>query len=117
MAVHLALDISLDELLHPKADEYFSDYSKRRQNAVLPAALAFVPTFRFRPTTPLPFPLVSASVTTRNGEPEQEPRRLSSGTVYFMFARSHIYPRAKRLLITADAGGSNRSRLRLWNKI
>lgn len=27
---------------------------------------------------------------------------------------SHVYPQASRLLITADAGGSNGSRLRLW---
>jgi len=27
---------------------------------------------------------------------------------------SHVYPRAKRLLITADGGGSNGSRCRLW---
>jgi hypothetical protein len=25
-----------------------------------------------------------------------------------------VYPRARRLLITADAGGSNGARLRLW---
>jgi hypothetical protein len=44
------------------------------------------------------------------------PRRLAVETIrrWWRSMGQQTYPRAKRLLITADSGGSNGSRLRLW---